>query len=573
MKKCFCKSKFRSLFFTATFSMIIEYVMLLSDTIIIGNMFGEDGISAVNIVSPIFACAVFVSTLNSIGTSVMYSYEIGRLNKEKANSLFGQGTIIAAASGILLFAAVLFGKELYFDFMGNSAAVRDMGEKYYSFYIFVVLLYSIYSYLIDMVYSDGDELVCNISYACQIFVNIPASIILCRKIGIGGASLGTLIGTVISICVLLCHFLRKSNSLKFVWHLSIKDILNTFKFGITDSGIYIFWGAASFLATKLVISRFGECYLPVLTLIFNVIEMTVIFDGIGQAVTPLLNVYRGEGNYSGIEKVMKTAFRTALLEGVIVSVFLFLSGGKFVALILGIKDEQLLEMSKTAIRLVCPFFVCSSVLFLMTTYYLIIEKPVLSAVITGIKDFVTLTAFMLIFSTLFGLNGIWIGFGISPLVSLIAGIIIVISVCGKKDFPLLIDKSQSEIHSFDLILTPDSIVELRNSIEKILVEKNIDKKIIYRIMLTVEEVCMLIADKNQGEKILSECSIIIKDDIQLIIRDNGVIFDITDEDSKISSLRSYVVANIMSSQQRKFHLVSTSYNRNIFCFDKITADE
>ena len=84
---------------------------------------------------------------------------------------------------------------------------------------------------------------------------------------------------------------------------------------------------------------------------------------------------------------------------------------------------------------------------------------------------------------------------------------------------------------------------------------------------------MLIADKNQGEKILSECSIIIKDDIQLIIRDNGVIFDITDEDSKISSLRSYVVANIMSSQQRKFHLVSTSYNRNIFCFDIKNADE
>ena len=87
-------------------------------------------------------------------------------------------------------------------------------------------------------------------------------------------------------------------------------------------------------------------------------------------------------------------------------------------------------------------------------------------------------------------------------------------------------------------------------------------------MLTIEEVCMLISEKNPDKKILSECTIIIGDDIQLIIRDNGIIFDITDTDCKISSIRSYVVANMMIHQQKKMHLVTTSYNRNIFRFDK-----
>lgn len=44
MKKTFCKKKFNSLLFTATFSLVIEYIMLLSDTIIIGNIFGENGV-------------------------------------------------------------------------------------------------------------------------------------------------------------------------------------------------------------------------------------------------------------------------------------------------------------------------------------------------------------------------------------------------------------------------------------------------------------------------------------------------------------------------------------------------
>ena len=72
------------------------------------------GISAVNIVIPVFSIAVFITTLNSIGTSVLYSYEIGRFDKNRANSLFGQGIIIAVSSGIILFLAVFFWKRTIF---------------------------------------------------------------------------------------------------------------------------------------------------------------------------------------------------------------------------------------------------------------------------------------------------------------------------------------------------------------------------------------------------------------------------------------------------------------------------
>ena len=59
----------------------------------------------------------------------------------------------------------------------------------------------------------------------------------------------------------------------------------------------------------------------------------------------------------------------------------------------------------------------------------------------------------------------------------------------------------------------------------------------------------------------------IGDEIQLIFRDDGILFDITDEDNAISSIQSYVVASMMAYQKRKGHLVTTSYNRNIFHFE------
>ena len=58
-KKTFCSRKFHSLLLTASVSMGMEYLMLLSDSIIIGNIFGEAAIAASNLVSPIFSVAVF----------------------------------------------------------------------------------------------------------------------------------------------------------------------------------------------------------------------------------------------------------------------------------------------------------------------------------------------------------------------------------------------------------------------------------------------------------------------------------------------------------------------------------
>ncbi|MGN0279704.1 MAG: MATE family efflux transporter [Lachnospiraceae bacterium] len=545
----------------------MEYLMLLSDTIIIGNILGEAAIAASNLVTPLFAVAVFLSTMISIGTSMLYSYEMGKFQKDRADCLFGQGVLLAVITGIALFLLAFFGENIYFSFMNPSEAVGTYAREYYRYYQFIMLLYPMYAILIDMVYSDGDELICNLSYVAQIGINIPASVILCHKIGVGGASLGTLIGTGLSLAVLLVHFFRKQNSLKFVCYLCGRDIVKVARNGMMDSVVYLFWGITACVANKFILARFGEYYLPVLSVIISVIELTIIFDGIGQAITPLVNVYRGEKNTEGIYKVMRMAGKTAALEGIGASLLLFLFG-RYLARMLGITDPKLLLLCETAIRFVCPFLVFSAVLFLLTTYYLLIEKLLLAMVITALKDCVALVSLMTLGGMLFGVNGVWAGFGIAPLFSMGICIFLVSLRYGRRNFPLLLPEEEDEIRDFDLVLTEQTILELRDEIEKILLERQISKRLVSRIMLLTEELEMLVLEKNPGKKVMAECTLILGEDIQLIFRDNGVLFDITDEDSAVFSLRSYLVANMMAYQKRKNHLVTTSYNRNVFRFEK-----
>lgn len=570
-KKTFCSRKFHSLLLTASVSMGMEYLMLLSDSIIIGNIFGEAAIAASNLVSPIFSVAVFVSSLISIGTSMLYAYEIGKFQKDRADRLFGQGVILALASGIALFLPAFLGKNCYFSFMNPSETVMTYARAYYRYYQFLMLLYPMYALLIDMVYADGDELICNLSYAAQVGVNIPVSIMLCRRIGVGGASLGTLIGTVLSLAVLSLHFFRRQNSLKFVWHFRVGDLMKIIKGGFLDSVVYLLWGITACAANKFILTYFGDYYLPVLSVIISVIELTIVFDGIGQTITPLVNVYRGEGNTVGIRKVMRLAGKTAVMEGLSASVLLFFFGG-YLARMLGITAPGLLTLCKTAVRLACPFLVCTALLFLLTTYYLLIEKLLLATWITVMKDCLAPVALLMLLGSLLGVNGVWLGFGLAPLLSIGICCFVVLRY-GRKQFPLLLPETGVEVRDFDLCLTEQAIVELRDSLETILLKQNISRKLVPRIMLLTEELEMLVLEKNPGKPVMAECTLILGQDIQLIFRDDGVLFDITNENSAISSMRSYLVANMMISQKRKTHLVTTSYNRNAFRFDRETQAE
>lgn len=553
--------------FTGSVTTIIQYLLILSDTIVVGQILGEQELAAINVVKPFHSAAIFLASLISIGTSVFYSYEIGKFDRDKANKLFGQGVILSSGAGLLMLIIGAIGKTSYFSYLALSDSAAAAAADYYFYYQFVILLLPLYTVLLELVYSDGDGLICNISSGVQIIVNVAASVFLCFKLGILGVGLGTFLGIIASIAVLLVHFFRKQNSLRFVWHISIKDTLKVMRCGITDSSAYLFIGLTSFAATKFVVYMFGEYYLPVLLMVFNVIELTIVFDGIGQAVTPIVNIYRGEDNRAGIKRVMKTALFYAVAEGILLSLILLLFGGGIAGLF-GLSDAELIGLGGTAVCLISPFFFCTGVLFLLTTYYMIIEKVALATIITGIKDWLIPSAFICLFGYGLGINGVWIGLGLAPFASIVAVLLFIFFRYGKAKFPLLFEKETREAYIFDAELTRQGVMKVRDEVGELLSAKEISSRTVNRIMLCIEETGMLTLEKNKGGKVSMECSVLIGDEIQIILRDDGVIYDMTDPDNPVDSLRSYTVAQLMLRMAQKRSLNTMGCNRNSFTFEK-----
>lgn len=548
---------------TGTATVVIQYLILLSDTIIAGNMLGETALSAITIVKPIYSIAIFCATLISVGTSVYYSYQIGRFDTKEANRIFSQGVILAVVFGVLLTLMGVLCCDGYLELCEVSDEIEDMARAYFAYYRFAILLVPLYTVLLEIVYADGDQMICNISCCMQILINAICSVGLCRRLGIGGIGIGTLAGILISIALLCIHFFRKCNNLRFEWYVSWHDTRKVFRSGMTDASAYLFMGIMSMVADIYIINTFGEYYLPILLGVLNILELTLVFDGIGQAITPLVNVYRGEQNQTGIRRIMKSALLVAIVEGITTTVVLSIFGSQ-IAYLLGMRDPELIRQSTLAIRLVSPFFFCTGILFLQTTYYMIIGKEFLATAITGVRDTVVPLAMMIGLGNLGGIYYVWSGLGDAPFNTIILVSLYLCLRYGRKRFPLLFDPPVKQSYLYDAILSAQTIEQLCKEVSEELVRNGYGEADVQQVTSCIRSVADRTYTFNQegkGQRTLLECSLLLSEQIEVVLRDDGRLMDGTQMDAAPVPGAEYHLADTQ-------YMVTVGYNRNIFRYER-----
>ena len=77
---------------------------------------------------------------------------------------------------------------------------------------------------------------------------------------------------------------------------------------------------------------------------------------------------------------------------------------------------------------------------------------------------------------------------------------------------------------------------------------------------------MLIWEKNKEKSVLGEMTIYIDpDQIRIISKDNGVLFDISEEDVDVTSITSYLVSAYMEKLgENRQYLTTMSFNRSTY---------
>ena len=123
IQRSFISSKYISMLNSGTILMVLTAVMGIADTLIAGVMLGEDAVTGICLVLPLYSLASFFAVCVSYGVPILYSAKTGAFRREEAEKYFGVGLTVAAAAGVLMFAAVLFGGEAYLRAYGSGGNV------------------------------------------------------------------------------------------------------------------------------------------------------------------------------------------------------------------------------------------------------------------------------------------------------------------------------------------------------------------------------------------------------------------------------------------------------------------
>lgn len=566
-RKTLMSAKFYKMLLSGTLSMTVVSLLLMSDSIVAGRVLDSDAVAGITLVIPLYSLAAFFASIFSLGVPIIYSRQMGEFHKKEADRTFGFGLLMSLILGILLFLLALCFGDIYLRNAAPPGEILDNARKYLFWIRFNILILPLQMLIIAMVYADGDE---KLSAAADLVGgvgNIIASILLSQVMGIAGISLASFLANFVSLLILLTHFIKKSNSLRFNLYFSIKLIKEVFYYSIIDAATYLFIAILTAALNAFVSARFGPKYLLMISVVTLWNEMQIIFDGVGEAVGPILGIYLGEGSKEGVTSLYRLGKKVAIAEGIIVMPALIILA-PWIPQMLKFTDPALAQYAVWGIRILALSSVFSSLLFFITSYYRIIRQIKLGFMAGFIKNVLLSILFPIILGSLFGVVGIFIGLSIAAPVSYFLLYLYVICRYGKEEKLHLLSSLSFPYRSFLFHLTvkPEEIIRVQAEMVKTLTQNNIDEQTIGIVKLLVEDLYMLIYQKNGSKTVLGECSMFLRPEgVLLILRDDGILIDITENDVNADSVYSYVVSSYMEKlMQNRQYLTTMSFNRSSF---------
>ena len=566
LKQTFMKRKFGGMLVSGTLTMIIVTALSLSDTFIAGAFLGKAAVEGINLVTPMYSLAAFFASVFSTGVPIIYNSEMGKFNKDRADKAFGLGFTMTIAIGCIMFIILMPLGDSYLRFYEPTNEVFELSRSYFFWYKFTILLLPLSMLMSEMVFADGDETLSTASGLTQFISNIVISLLLCGRFGIAGIGFGSFAGTLLSLIVSFLHFLRKTSSLRINFYVSFKMTLSVIKYSIVDAGTYLFIAIVTAVLNRFVTAAYGKDMLILVSVIMLTKELQLLFDGIGNAMTPIIMIYLGENSFGGVEGLCRLAKKTAVLEGIALTVVSMLIA-PLVPRMLGVTDPVIAEYVTGGLRIVSIGFTFTSLLYLTSSYYLLIDKIPIAFAMCALRDAAISVPLVVFMGSTFGIYGMFAAFAIAPAAAYGISMQYVYCRYGKESYPLLIKEKEDEVKSFfyEINIEPESVITLQADIAGELEKCGIDKRVIGRIKLLIEELYMLIYEKNGQKSVRGECTMIIdNNEVTLITKDDGVLLDLAEEDAAAGTIGEYLISNYMRVLAGKQHLITMSYNRNVF---------
>lgn len=401
-----------SYIFPAVGGLFVTYLYNVVDGIFVGRGVGSLALGAVNIGVPFITFVVAVAAMFPMGGATVVAIRMGRGDQDGANHAFMTSLFLTfLLSAALMAVGMIFSRQIV-DLSGAaklSETMRKLSAEYLFYYSAFSIPMLMSTCLSVFVRNDGSPTLSFIGMCAGAVSNIFLDwlFIFPLDMGIVGAAVASGLGQVLSVLVLLTHFVRKKGSLRIKPFKMDGSLMKKLcKRGVPEAVTQLTTPVTALcynLMLANLIGDIGVSTFSVLSFIYSLAN--AILSGVTQGLQPLWGHCYGKKD----TEEMRWYFRYGMMISGVLSVLIYGALVLFDKPVICIfnQDTDLVAAASAALPMFSLSFIPMA-FNLIYTAFLFSTKRTLAADIIAISRGVIMKALSIFcIPIFFGSNAIW----------------------------------------------------------------------------------------------------------------------------------------------------------------------
>ncbi len=429
------------------FGLLFNSVYFVVDGVFIGNRLGRDAMAAAGVAVPMLELMIALSMAIASGSGVMVSLSLAQKRREEADSDAMSAVIFTGVLGLLLavFGNIFIGPLS--AMLGSTPLIQHDVQTYLSI-ILTLAPFMLWSFVLGgLVRNDGHPVHAMIALSTGSLMNIFLDWLFMYPLnmGIAGAALATALGPVLSVLILLPHFIMKRGSLHLRrFAVRLRSVGRMIVLGIPAFVMEFTIGMITYI-TNLSISNLnmGEIGLAAYLLIgYLMLIILTLFLGMAEGLQPVFSSMQGSADREGLSSMLRFSAFIFAAVGLVCYVLVYVFSDRFYGLFTA-GDQVLLQFAAGSSRAYFSGFTFAGMNILFISFWQATEKTDRSMLTALLRSALLPPVFIILLPVLLGQEWFWYGHSISEVLTALAVLILVLhpgrgAICSKE--PLSVGK-------------------------------------------------------------------------------------------------------------------------------------
>ena len=411
-------------------------VYILADTYFISVAVGTDGITALNLVLPVYNMIFAIGAMMGVGSAIRLVIERNQ-EHPNADGYFFHALSWALIVGLLFMLVGIFFPDKLIALLGGDAEIVAVGKNYTRIFMSFAPFF-MWNYICNaFVRNDGNPSIAMAATLFSSLFNIVFDYVLMFPLGLSmeGAALATALSPVVGILICCIHFRSEKCTVKFKPMLpSLRKILFCCQFGVSSFVGEISSGVITVVFNMIILGLAGNTGVAAYGVVANTSLVAVaLFNGIAQGSQPLVSEAYGRDIHKDVKTYLKMAVTTAVGVSVLLVIFIYLFAPVVTAVFNGEHNRTLADYAETGLRIYFIGFLFAGINIVGTGFLSATEKAGWAFAASILRGFIAISVCAVVMSICFGMVGMWLAFPVAELLTaLVTGRGLYCSLQGAK---------------------------------------------------------------------------------------------------------------------------------------------